>query len=249
MREFTKLRLQSSQSYIPQVSALLRGKKAFAFWDRRHLLIESSMVQLARTHSAAALVTASLWHWQSMSVSEQCPAGPLCTTQLNWKLLTTCAVLSSGGVSRNQLTEHSGRPYTSFKASGRGMSSACTAVNAASAQPRKLKSFIFGNLKQFKLWSLPFVTSFEDAKCGITLGKAVWSGTETAVNKYSCFVAPKASGQGSGQSLSRGGGGVTVPRLCRLRIVREATKIRAFWCSLCTTCKLGGSSWSRRGVA
>lgn len=53
--------------------------------------MESAIVQFARTQSAAAFVTASLWHWQSISVSGHGPAGPLCITQLNWRLSTTCA--------------------------------------------------------------------------------------------------------------------------------------------------------------
>lgn len=66
-------------------------KETPAFWGGGHLPMESCMVQFAKTQSAAAFVTASLWHWQSISVSGHGPAGPLCTTQLNWKLSTTCA--------------------------------------------------------------------------------------------------------------------------------------------------------------
>lgn len=53
--------------------------------------MESAIVQFAKTQSAAAFVTASLRHWQLISVSGHGPAGPLCITQLNWRLSTTFA--------------------------------------------------------------------------------------------------------------------------------------------------------------
>lgn len=43
---------------------------------------------------------------------------------------------------RNKLTEHLGRPYTICKASGRGISNACTAVKVATAQPKRVVNLI-----------------------------------------------------------------------------------------------------------
>jgi hypothetical protein len=75
-----------------------------------HILTESAMVQFAKTHSAAAFVTASLRHWQSISVSGHGPAGPLCITQLNWNFVNHLCRSFQDAVQRNKLTEHSGRP-------------------------------------------------------------------------------------------------------------------------------------------
>lgn len=61
MREFTEFCLHPSQIYIAQISALLVGRSE-RYWDGDYILTESAMVQFANTHSAAAFVTASLWH-------------------------------------------------------------------------------------------------------------------------------------------------------------------------------------------